>query len=57
MGDGYHNGGFGLTEVNGQVLRFVNHRFQHDARDQLDAILGLLRDQPLQNLFLLVQQP
>lgn len=44
-----------LTEVHGQVLRLLYHGLQHLARDELDAVLGLLGDQPLQHLLFLAE--
>lgn len=33
-----------LTKIDGQILCVLDHSFEHLARDQFDAILGLLRD-------------
>ncbi len=41
-----------LTEVNGQVLQFLHHRFEHGPRDELDVALHLHLDQPVENLLL-----
>lgn len=44
-----------LTEVHGKILGVFNHGLQHDSGDQLDAVFGLLCDEPLQYFLLFVQ--